>query len=186
MMHSYVQGGNKMRILALINRIIQEIFRDKRTLALLFIAPILILSLMHFLFNGETENPSLGVIGIDSDLISSFEDAEITIKTFEEVADPSELVIENELDGLLQMDMNEYKLTLENNDPTSAKALEMKINQMLMAHMQANLIGQTAKVTPNEGKPDFQKESLEITYVYGSSETVFFDVLGPILVGYFV
>ncbi|MFL6561016.1 MAG: ABC transporter permease, partial [Bacillus sp. (in: firmicutes)] len=38
-----------MRVIALIKRICQQMFRDKRTLALLFVAPLLILTLMYFL-----------------------------------------------------------------------------------------------------------------------------------------
>ena len=55
-----------MRTLALIKRICLEMVRDKRTLALLFIAPLLILSLMYLLFNGESVDPKLGVVNVDS------------------------------------------------------------------------------------------------------------------------
>ena len=51
--------GLVMRTLALIKRICQEMLRDKRTLALLFIAPLLILTLMYFIFNGNTVDPKL-------------------------------------------------------------------------------------------------------------------------------
>lgn len=179
--------GGEMRVVALIKRIIQEIFRDKRTLALLFIAPLFILSLMYFLFNGETEDPTLGVIHLDSDIISKLEDANITIKQFETTGDTKELVIDNNLDGLLQIkNEEEVLLTLENNDPTSAKALEMKINQVVISHLQAEFFSQIAENVPNIVKPEFGKESIKTTFVYGNSGTVFFDVLSPILVGYFV
>lgn len=40
-----------MRIIAITNRVLKELMRDKRTLALMFLAPILILVLMSFIFN---------------------------------------------------------------------------------------------------------------------------------------
>ncbi|EKQ22733.1 permease component of an ABC superfamily transporter [Lacticaseibacillus casei UW4] len=40
-----------MRIEALINRILKEMLRDKRTLALMFIAPLFIMTLIFFFFN---------------------------------------------------------------------------------------------------------------------------------------
>ncbi|HEY4552946.1 MAG TPA: ABC transporter permease, partial [Bacillaceae bacterium] len=58
-----------MRTAAIIKRIIQEMFRDKRTLALLFVAPLLILSLMYILFNSDPANPRLGVHDINANLL---------------------------------------------------------------------------------------------------------------------
>ncbi|GAB5771107.1 hypothetical protein JMUB7517_27710 [Staphylococcus aureus] len=40
-----------MKILAIVRRVLKEMLRDKRTLALMFLAPILILTLMYFIFN---------------------------------------------------------------------------------------------------------------------------------------
>ena len=48
-----------MRVRALIHRIIQQLRRDKRTLALLFLAPLLVLTLMYFIFNGDDKDPTL-------------------------------------------------------------------------------------------------------------------------------
>ena len=44
-----------MRIEALINRILKEMLRDKRTLALMFIAPLFIMTLIFFLFQSNTD-----------------------------------------------------------------------------------------------------------------------------------
>lgn len=38
-----------MKILAIVKRVLKEMLRDKRTLALMFLAPILILTLMYFI-----------------------------------------------------------------------------------------------------------------------------------------
>lgn len=42
-----------MRINALVLRILKQFYRDKRTLALMILAPILILTLVHLVFNGD-------------------------------------------------------------------------------------------------------------------------------------
>ncbi|WP_242824138.1 hypothetical protein [[Clostridium] dakarense] len=51
-----------MRIKALILRIIKQNIRDKRTLALMMIAPLIIMSLIYFLFNSS--NDSILNIGV--------------------------------------------------------------------------------------------------------------------------
>ena len=167
-----------MRTLALIKRICLEMVRDKRTLALLFIAPLLILSLMYLLFNGESADPKLGVVNVDSDLVGKLEQGNINVKQYEKAT--NETIVEESLDGLLIMEDESFELTLQNSDPSIAKSLQMKVNQVIASHVQLKRMGNPA--TP----VDFSNTSMETNYVYGSSETVFFDVLSPILIGFFV
>ncbi|WML24902.1 ABC transporter permease [Neobacillus sp. OS1-33] len=168
-----------MRVIALIKRICQQMFRDKRTLALLFVAPLLILTLMYFLFNGNTVDPKLGVTGVDSDLTAAFKKADIQVKEYKSVTNHT--ILDDDLDGLLKQENGKIKLTLRNDDPTKAKALQMKVNQVTAAQLQAQMMMQSA------GKaPAMAPKSIDIHYVYGDSDTVYFDVLSPILVGFFV
>ncbi|MEH7126686.1 ABC transporter permease [Neobacillus drentensis] len=168
-----------MRVIALIKRICQQMFRDKRTLALLFVAPLLILTLMYFLFNGNTVDPKLGVTGVDSDLTAAFKKADIQVKEYKSVTNHT--ILDDDLDGLLQQENGKIKLTLRNDDPTKAKALQMKVNQVTAAQFQAQMMMQSA------GKaPAMAPKSIDIHYVYGDSDTIYFDVLSPILVGFFV
>jgi ABC-2 type transport system permease protein len=53
-----------MRIRALALRIILQFIRDKRTLALLFLAPLLILSLMKLVFDGQAITPDIGTVNV--------------------------------------------------------------------------------------------------------------------------
>lgn len=167
-----------MRTFALIKRICQQMLRDKRTLALLFIAPLLILTLMYFLFNGNTVEPKLGVVNIDSSMIKVFRDSKIEVIHYDKVTDKT--LVNDDLDGLLQVENGKMKLTLKNDDPSKAKALQIKVNQAVASQVQAGLMEKFASPL------DVTKNSIETKYVYGNKDTVFFDVLSPILVGYFV
>lgn len=168
-----------MRVFALVKRIFRQMFRDKRTLALLFVAPLLILTLMYFLFNGNTVDPKIGVAGVNSDLVTAFKEADIKVKEYASVTNHT--ILDDDLDGVLQQDNGKLNLTLRNDDPSKAKALQMKVNQITAAQFQAQMMmrssGKAPTITPN---------SININYVYGDEDTVFFDVLSPILVGFFV
>jgi len=50
-----------MRVMAIVVRIIHQFFRDKRTLALMIVAPMFVLLLMDFVFNGEEYTPVIAV-----------------------------------------------------------------------------------------------------------------------------
>ena len=164
-----------MRIVALVKRICQQMLRDKRTLALLFVAPLIILSLMYFLFNSNASNPKLGAVDINENLVQVLEDMDIDVREYE-TADNETITREN-LEGLLIMNNGKLELTLQNSDPAKSKALLMRVNQAVAAQ------GQAGK---NNASANMKMPSVDTKYVYGSSESSFFDILSPILVGFFV
>ncbi|MDQ6743374.1 MAG: ABC transporter permease [Candidatus Dormibacteraeota bacterium] len=53
------------RVVAITRRILQQFRRDRRTLALLFVAPLVILGLLDFLLRGGGSVPAMGVVSQD-------------------------------------------------------------------------------------------------------------------------
>lgn len=154
-----------MRILALVSRIIQQMFRDKRTLALLFLAPLLVLTLMYFIFNSDEVDSTLGVVGVNESIIQTLKDSNITVKEYEQLS--TQKALEEKLDGWLEIKDGKLALTLQNDQPSRAKSLQLKLKQALSNKQQ-------------QGAP------ISIDYVYGDKDTVLFDVISPILVSFFV
>ncbi|AIY04463.1 ABC transporter, permease protein [Planococcus sp. PAMC 21323] len=155
-----------MRTLALIKRIMLQLLRDKRTMALLFFAPLIVLTLMYFFFNGESEDPRLAVVGGNEPLLTAMEDASIDVISYD--AADNQTIVSDNLAGLLEIKDGSFRIVLENNDPSTSRALLMKITQI-------------AAMQGGESAP-----SIETEYVFGDKDTAFFDVLGPVLVGFFV
>ena len=54
------------RVAAITRRLLQQFRRDRRTLALLFVAPIVILGLLGYLIRGATSVPSVGIANEDA------------------------------------------------------------------------------------------------------------------------
>lgn len=173
-----------MRILAIMKRIILSIGRDKRTLALLFVAPMLILTLMDLVFNGQEVNPVLGVENGNEQIIEFLEEVDVVVKEYDDVsiASMEEMLLDEELDGFLQIEDHEATLTLLNDDPGIAKSLEMKVKQGYSQVVQIQLLG-TNQVPNGEQLAD---DLLDTNYVYGDSDSVLFDKFSPMLVGFFV
>ena len=155
-----------MRITALVKRIVLQLVRDKRTLALLLIAPLLILTLMHFLFTSNDVPSTIGVVGASSEMIERLESQDFEVSIVEKMTSSEEVVVKEELDGLFYFDGDKIELTLENEDPSQSGMLQAKLRQVL--------------------SPAVNDSTIEVTYVYGSEDTTFFDVLSPVLVGFFV
>ncbi len=53
------------RVLAITRRLMRQFRRDRRTLALLFVAPVIILGLFYFLLRGGGSPPAVGVVDLD-------------------------------------------------------------------------------------------------------------------------
>lgn len=184
-----------MRIAAMIKRIIRQMLRDKRALALMMAAPLLILTLLNYLLSSNTVDPKLGVMNVDRTLIEQLTDRNIIVEEFEKLSDIENVLTEENLDGFLQIDNEKITLTLTNDQPSTAKALQIKVQQAIASEMSkkqaANLetFIQTIQSELPEVPVKMGKVSapdIETTYVFGNEDSDFFDQLSPILVGFFV
>lgn len=154
-----------MRTLAIITRIVQQLKRDPRTLALLFVAPLFILTLMHFIFDAESGSLKVVVTGDNAMLIEKLKASDFQVKV---VAHYSQRQLEeDEWDGWLQIEQGSSKLTLLNDEPSRAKALQVQLAQSLQPTQQVSTY-------------------FAVKYIYGDKNTSIFDTFSPMLVGYFV
>lgn len=154
-----------MRIASLVTRITQQMRRDRRTLALFFLAPLLILTLMYFIFDTEASDLKIVVTGSDEAMVKALKQADFQVTAAEEFSQGK--MIENDTDGWLQVENGKIKLTLLNDEPNRAKAVQMQMMQGLQGN---------GKNTP----------SIEKQYVYGDAKTKGFDTFSPMLVSFFV
>jgi ABC-2 type transport system permease protein len=182
-----------MRILAMVKRIFHQMLRDKRALALMMVAPLLVLTLMNYLLSGNNVDPRLGVINADDKLIERLKDSDITIIQVED--NTKDLLLDKDLDGVLHFDGEDISLTLTNDQPNAAKALQIKVQQAIAAEkakeQAANLStfmeGIQSKLPGVPLKMEQVKApEVNTSYIYGNKDTIFFDQLSPILVGFFV
>lgn len=158
-----------MRINALVIRIIRQFLRDKRTLAMMLFAPLLIMTMLHLVFNGEDYIPAIGLVNANDILKEKldFEDGIVTEYDSEKTA--KQAALEHEIDGYILFDGPILdKVVLEGSDPS--------VNGAVMKSIQ-----QAAKsLQPNPG----QRE-MKVDYLHGSEDMGQFDYFGPVLLGYF-
>ena len=69
-----------MRVIAIFKRVLREMIRDKRTLALMFLAPLFILTLMFFLFNTSSDTVAkIGVSRVDTTVVKAIKNKHVKI-----------------------------------------------------------------------------------------------------------
>ncbi|GEK29396.1 ABC transporter permease [Furfurilactobacillus siliginis] len=195
-----------MRILAMIKRVFREMLRDKRTLALMFIAPLFILSLVYFLFQGNaTTTASLATRGVDRTLVTAVKNKHIELHSVSETASPTKVIREHNYAGMITQDGHHLTVTLANTDQSKTaiikqglQAAQVKL-QMQAAHttvqkqalalkqMSAALRQATGAPAPKASRPvPLATYHTHFDYLYGSDDSTFFDTLLPIMTGFVV
>jgi len=153
-----------MRTRALAMRIIRQFLRDKRTLALLFVAPLLILTLMKLVFNGQALVPEIGTVGVPEALLGRLE-AQASLTAYPDAEAAEEALRDGKLDAYVTLENGTPALRLEGSDPTVNRAVLLQVQQLLQSRL-----------------PDVEPE---VAYLYGGEHMASFDNFGPVLVGFF-
>lgn len=155
-----------MRIWAIAKRIILEFLRDKRSVALLFIAPLFIMTLLWLVFNGDDYEPTIAVDSLPAPLEKALEKQDVTLKDM--TADEAEKALQDEaIDAFAEQKDKEIHITLEGSDSTATSAVKKVLSQAA------------------EGlHPD--QQPMDIHFLHGSNDLNMFDNIGSALIGFFV
>lgn len=158
-----------MRIWAIILRILRQFRRDKRTLALMFIAPIFVLTLMNIVFNGSQYEPKLGSINTPDVMNERFEKLGATVLKYETREEAEAALDERKIDALVESSEAQFQVKIEGSEPSVNKAVLLLMQKV------------------GEGlQSDVASPNLSITYLHGSEDMTSIDQLGPILIGFFI
>lgn len=205
-----------MRTLAIVKRIITEMFRDKRTLALMFLAPLLILTLMYFLFDSNSDTTAtLGVSNVDSSLVKAVDNSHIKIKHYSKTINAEHVIRRDNIAGVLKQSGNKLTVTYQNSEPSKSTIIKQSLQQgtikLKFAALKAATTKQAAALkqqqailkklvksspqlaaqlpaskTNSNSKHSAKTYTTSSHYLYGSSNSNFFIEFLPILLGFFV
>lgn len=204
-----------IRVMAIVKRIANQFRRDKRTLALMFIAPLILITLINYLFDGDAVDPKVGVQGVSSEMVAQLKDTDIKVKQYDAVSNVKNTIKSDDLDAFIKQDGADVQLTFENSDPGVSKQIQMKLQAALLAEqkdamkqlgesmqetaakVQQSLAAVAKQYAAQTGQqldipkvnlqiPDQQQLAISTDYIYGDADTTFFDTIGPIFIGFFV
>lgn len=155
-----------MRIQALVLRIVRQFKHDKRTVALMFIAPIFVLTLMSLVFNGAQYEPKLAVIDIPEHVKTALTEQGAVL--FDYTMEQAEQALgDKEIDAIIGFDSSVPTVKLEGSDPTVNRSVLLMLQNVLQS------INPVATAKP------------QVEYLHGSADMSSFDNFGPVLVSFF-
>lgn len=172
------------RLSAIIVKIIRELLRDIRTLVLMMLAPLVVITLMYFIFDVNNEaDIRLGVPDtIDQTFVEGLPD-DVEVVPYELAPTMSTLLDNDQLDAFVNITDEKIDVTYKNEDPSKTGAVKQVIRAGLEEMKDEQLKGILGAL-PEEA--ELPVMSMEETYLYGSEDSTFFDKMFPILIGFFV
>ncbi|HEY7983931.1 MAG TPA: ABC transporter permease [Ktedonobacterales bacterium] len=181
-------GFSARRMLDVSARIVRQFLRDRRSLALLFVAPLLVLTILNFVLNGTSTSATLG-IAADPSVISLIQSnahapGNVAIKRVDP-ANVDAALKDGTVDGVIVLPADfarqlaagqtpNLELRLDGTDPAKAK---------LLAAVVPLLVGSLASAAPGAPPGTRVAPTLTTTYLYGNYTQT--DALAPLLVGLF-
>jgi len=164
-----------MKILVIAGRLFRQINGDKRTLALMIVAPILIMTLLYFLLGSGVSTVLIDVVadtGVDTAALAEL----ATVTTVQSEADAIARMQDGESDGYIDGDT----YVVEGADPGLSALVTRVYMHYDMQQKLNNLPAQAAGLTK-----DIMTE-LPVESYYGGDDYEQFDFLAPSMMGFII
>jgi ABC-2 type transport system permease protein len=173
-----------MRVRGLVVRIWRQFLRDKRTLALMLIAPLIILTLISLIFNGSTYKPKVGLVDLPSPLATRLAGANLVVSDYTSAQTALAALKKQQLDAYVEIQGVTPHIVLEGSDPATNKVILLDIQNAMQSLQSASPVEQSQSAgTVHHPAASFAKPI--VSYLYGSANMTSFDNFGPVLIGFF-
>ncbi|OIM30120.1 ABC transporter permease, partial [Oenococcus oeni] len=197
-----------MRTLVIFERILKELSRDKRTLALVFLAPLLVLGLLYLILQSNTNlSARLGTENVSPNLMKQLKkNSKINLVAINNKRSISRNLKKYHLAALLKQKNQKLTVTYQNADTSltavvkenlvksitkdQIKSIKSKINQ---SQQELNSVIKSLPTTEQKAiesklgsKKNGNSLSLSEKYIYGNANSSLFTAIAPVLVGFLV
>jgi len=149
-------------------RILQQMRHDRRTLALMLAAPILVLTLIYFVLEETDTEGRVAVISAPSGFVDALADYNIITFQYDE-RDARIALEQGEVDATIKIINGKSFIEIDGSDSGRAR---MVLNSLELARMNSGI-----------ARPDLKSE---VYYIYGYEDLSTFDNFGTILIGFMI
>jgi len=166
-----------MRTIGIMNRVLKELFRDKRTLALMFVAPILIMLLMSVIFNtNSATDVNVGTVKVTQALSQQLTKVKhVTVKKYATTKAADQALKQEHIDAIVKQNGQHYRLTYANTDSTKTTTVKLAFKNALtattMSQLKTRLKHQTKATVKLQAQLQGLQKQLAISRATGQNGT---------------
>ena len=176
-----------MRTIAIAKKVIKELLRDKRTLAMMFVAPVFIMWLMNLMFSASTTvNVKLATQDLPTGLITKMDELDhVDIETYQDLDQAKEALANEKVDAVISYKDGEYQVDYANTDASKTSMIRQVLRTSIASEGTDQLLSRIKQDLP-QLKLDAKAPEIKESYQYGDKNTGFFAHMIPILIGFVV
>mgnify|MGYP003084980217 FL=1 len=176
-----------MRTIAIAKKVIKELLRDKRTLSLMFIAPVFIMWLMNLMFSASTTvNVKLATQDLPTGLVTKMDELDhVDVETYQDLDQAKKALADEKVDAVISYKDGEYQVDYANTDASKTSMIRQVLRTSIASEGTDQLLSRVKQALPqlySYAKTPEIKES----YQYGDENTSFFTSMIPVLIGFVV
>ena len=176
-----------MRTIAIAKKVIKELLRDKRTLAMMFVAPVFIMWLMNLMFSASTTvNVKLATQDLPTGLVTKMDELDhVDVETYQGLDQAKEALANEKVDAVISYKDGEYQVDYANTDASKTSMIRQVLRTSIASEGTDQLLSRIKQALP-QLKLDAKAPEIKESYQYGDKNTGFFARMIPILIGFVV
>ena len=176
-----------MRTIAIAKKVIKELLRDKRTLAMMFVAPVFIMWLMNLMFSASTTvNVKLATQDLPTGLVTKMDELDhVDVETYQDLDQAKKALADEKVDAVISYKDGEYQVDYANTDASKTTMTRQVLRTSIINEGTDQLLSRVKQALP-QLKLDEKAPEIKESYQYGDKNTGFFARMIPILIGFVV
>ena len=176
-----------MRTLAIAKKVLKELLRDKRTLAMMFVAPVFIMWLMNLMFSASTAvNIKLATQDLPTSLVTKMDDLDhVSVQTYNDLNQAKKDLADEKVDAVVSYKNGEYQVDYANTDASKTSMTRQVLRTSIASEGSNQLMARVKQALP---QLNLEAKTPEIKEFYqdGDENTSFFTSMIPVLIGFVV
>ena len=176
-----------MRTIAIAKKVIKELLRDKRTLAMMFVAPVFIMWLMNLMFSASTTvNVKLATQDLPTGLVTKMDELDhVDVETYQDLDQAKKALADEKVDAVISYKDGEYQVDYANTDASKTSMIRQVLRTSIASEGTDQLLSRIKQALP-QLKLDAKAPEIKESYQYGDKNTGFFARMIPILISFVV
>ena len=176
-----------MRTIAIAKKVIKELLRDKRTLAMMFVAPVFIMWLMNLMFSASTTvNVKLATQDLPTGLVTKMDELDhVDVETYQDLDQAKKALADEKVDAVISYKDGEYQVDYANTDASKTTMTRQVLRTSIVNEGTDQLLSRVKQALPQLDS-DVKTPEIKESYQYGDENTGFFAKMIPVLIGFVV
>lgn len=173
---------------AVAGRILSQFRHDKRTIALMLVAPLIVLWLFSVLLGGGTYTPSIAIADVPDVFMEELQEEDVILKEMSKT-EALDLLESGEMDAVISMTDDETTLDvlLEGGSRTGNAAVSMAMGNAMHDMALSGRENMKDRLPSDEIiKEMLPVQDFEVSYLHGNDSWDLFDYTGPVFIGIFI